>query len=111
MNTALLCQIDQLSGLPGGANDGFHYSLGSACNCNGGPVVGGVERPIQQTSSFDLHSSYDLTDFCGVCSFREVGDALDDGCGIHRTTNQSIGNRELRVTSTRSSRGRIGGSR
>jgi hypothetical protein len=45
--------------------------------------VRGVEGPVEEADAFDLHCGYDLGDLGDVSAFREVGDAFDDGFGIH----------------------------
>ncbi len=107
MDTVLLGKVDELSGFACGAGSGFDNARGRAGDGNDGAVVRGVERPIKQANTLNLHGGYDLSDFSDVSAFREVGDAFDDGFGFMTTVISDSWLVYEGFISTRCSRGRI----
>ncbi len=83
VNTLLASQIDELRGLAGCTNCSLYYCFRSPRYGYDGTIMGGIERPIQETNAFDLHRRDYLRDDVYAGSFREVGDTFDDGVWIH----------------------------
>ncbi len=84
-----LGEVDEFGGFACGADRGFDDAGGSACDGDDGAIVRGVERPVEEADAFNLHGGDDLLDLGCVGSFREVGDAFDDGFRIHFETRSS----------------------
>ena len=86
VNTVLLGEVDEFGCFAGSADGSFDYTCRRAGDGDDGAVVSLVERPVEQTNALNVHGGDDLGDLGSVGSFREVGDAFDDGFGIHFAT-------------------------
>jgi hypothetical protein len=77
VDSLLASEVNEFCRFSGASDGSLNYGRGFAGDGDDGAIVIGIHGPVEEANAVDMHCGYDCLDAARVCTFGEVGNALN----------------------------------